>query len=239
MKQVPLKLKKLPSVLTLNKFDKNGLVKGKKFSTDSKELIENNATYLINAPPMGQVESPYSSLVPAYIASELGFNKPGSDFLNKEFYYRLIKESGVLPLCPFAACNEYLDKRVFDERLPVKKNKALWNKFGDFIGQVNYETLMPRAKFLVAILDGSHHVDDGASAEIGHFATKYERPIIGIRSDFRLAENPAAPINCAVRYFIDGGGSHGGKFFDGPNAYGNAYTSIKKLADVIREHAPR
>jgi hypothetical protein len=225
------KLGKYPSVLTENKFDKNGMVdpKWKPWEKDDK------GTHTIYLPGIGEIEVKDQKLVPAYVASELGFNEPGKYFL-KEFFYPQLVNCGVLPLCPFAACNEYLDEKVFDEELSVKENKAIWNKFGNLIGQVNYETLMPQAKFLIAILDGSHHCDDGVSAEIGHFETEYKsKPIIGIRSDFRLAENPAAPINCAIRYFIDGWGSFAGQFFDGPKAYEKALPAIKALADTLRE----
>ena len=86
---------------------------------------------------------------------------------------------------------------------------------------------------MIAILDGSHHVDDGVSAEIGHYATKYpDNPIIGIRSDFRISENISAPINPAVRYFIDSDPNRG-QLFTGSTAYEVALKLIGKLASDI------
>jgi|GEM_PF-3257011 len=199
-----MKLEKLPSVIAQNKFNEKGLV-----------------------------ESEKGLLVPAYVASQLGFNTPGKEYLNEIFYPALKKKAGVLALCPFKACDEYLDFTKLNDEMPVKAQKEFWSEFSEVIGEVNYETLMPKSKFMIAILDGGHAVDDGVSAEIGYYAAKHGR-IIGIRSDFRLAENPAAPINMAVRWFIDRG-HYKGKFFEGPEAYDNAFKTIKEWADEIRK----
>jgi hypothetical protein len=230
MKQVPLKLKKLPSIIALNKFNKNGLVsEWQPTNTDDKGV---HIVHLKNGLIFSSDK--YDSFVPAYVASQLGFNTPGKYFL-QEFFYPALLERGVLPLCPFAACEEYLDQKVFDENLSVKKNKQLWSKFNDeIIPKVNYNTLIPKSKMLIAILDGGHAVDDGVCAEIAHYATKFpDRPVIGIRSDFRLSENPAGTINSAVKYFL----TH---FFAGPNAHADALESIKNIAYNIKEgHVPR
>lgn len=199
-----MKLERLPSVISKNKFNEKGLV-----------------------------ESEGELLVPVYVASQLGFNTPGKEYLNKFFYPALKADAGVLPLCPFTACNEYLDFSKLSDEIPVKAQTKFWSDFSEIIGKVNYETLMPKSKFMIAILDGGHGVDDGVSAEIGYYATKHGK-IIGIRSDFRLCENPAAPINMAVRWFIDSG-PYGGKFFEGPEAYGTAIKTIKEWADEIRK----
>ena len=170
-------------------------------------------------------------LVPAYVASQFGFSTPGKEFLDS-FYDRL-KGIGVLPLCPFKACGEYLDFSKmggsYDEVI------EFWDEFNKLVGPVNYGQLIPASKFMVAILDGGHTSDDGVSAEIAHIATKYYglRPVIGIRSDFRLAENPAAPINPAVRYFIDQG-PYNGQFYSGEDAYDNAINGIAKLSDRLK-----
>lgn len=193
-----MKLKKLPSVIAKNKFNEKGLV-----------------------------ESEGELLVPAYVASQLGFNTPGKEYLNKLFYPALKADAGVLPLCPFTACGEYLYLSKLNDDMSVKEEKEFWDDFNGIIGAVNYETLMPKSKFMIAILDGGHAVDDGVSAEIGYYAAKHGR-IAGIRSDFRLAENRSAPVNPAVRYFIN-------QFFEGPEAYDNAIKTIRKWADEIRK----
>lgn len=199
-----MKLKKLPSVIAQNTFNEKGLV-----------------------------ESEEGLLVPAYVASQLGFNEAGKCILQEEIYPTLKKKAGVLALCPFTACGEYLDSSELNDKMSVGAQTKFWNEFNEIVGKVNYETLMPKSKFMIALLDGGHSVDDGVSAEIGYYAAKHGK-IIGIRSDFRLAENPAAPINPAVRYFIDCG-PYKGKFFSGPEAYDNSLKTIKEWADEIRE----
>ncbi len=57
--------------------------------------------------------------------------------------------------------------------------------------------------------------------------------MIGIRSDFRLGENPAAQINPAVRWFMDKG-PYGGAFIWGADAYDEAAKVIRAKADAIR-----
>lgn len=195
-------LKKFPSVIEDNEFNEKGLV-----VTDS------------------------GLSVPVYVGSQFGFNEPGKSYLN-DFFYPKLEELGILPLCPFSACEEYLNLSQFKVDMTVQEQTILWNEFNKIIGKVNYETLMPKAKFMIALLDGSHPVDDGLSAEVAYFAERYGR-VLGIRSDIRISENPDAPINPAVRYFIDLG-PFGGKFFIGPSAYDRAFREIKILADEIR-----
>lgn len=182
-------LKKLPSVVTKNRFTEKGLVE-----TDS------------------------GLLVPAYIANQFGFSWPGREFLKNTFYPEL-RKAGVLPLCPFEASREYLE-------LPTRE-------FNHTVGIVNYQILMPKSKLMIAILDGGHAADDGVAAEIGHYATRGYGPVIGIRSDIRLAENEESGINIAVRYFMDRG-PYGGMFFSGESAYKDALRETKTLADRIR-----
>jgi len=198
-------LDKLPSIIQETEFDERGFAK-----SDS------------------------GLLVPAYMASQLGFSASGKEQLER-FYDCLKNEAGILPLCPFTACVEYLD---FSRLENLKTNEELWSFWDDFnkiIGPVNYGELMPRSKLMIAVLDGGHALDDGVSAEIGFYAAEYkgEKPIVGIRSDVRLAENPAAPINPAVRYFIDQG-PYGGSFFSGIDAYDKSVASIAKIAEGMK-----
>ena len=132
-----MKLEKLPSVITNNKFDESGLV-----ISDGKRLV------------------------PAYMASQLGFNVPGKRFL-EYFYARLKEEAGVLPLCPFTACEEYLDFKKLEACEKLSEYRNFWDSFNRKVGVINSEILMPKAKFMIAILDGGHSSDDGASSEIG------------------------------------------------------------------------
>lgn len=202
-KDLRKKLKTPPSVIRENKFNEKGLV-----------------------------ETASGLLVPAYVASPLGFNFPGRYFLETYFYPRLREECMVLPLCPFTACAEYLDFSKLNENMPVREEKEFWKQFNRVIGAVNYGVLFPKSKFLIALCEG-HYVDEGVAAEIAHFADDYGK-VIAVRSDFRLAENRAAPINLAIEPFID-------KFRCGPtaseNVYIRAFKEIKDLADKIREES--
>jgi hypothetical protein len=183
----------------------------------------------------GFAKTEWGLLVPAYVASQLGFNVSGRNYLSR-FYARLKHEAGILALCPFSACEEYLDfSRLYDAETLDDVN-GFWDDFNRIVGPVNYEELMPRSKLMVAILDGGHALDDGVSAEVGHYATKYEgrKPVVGIRSDFRLGENPRAPINSAVRYFMDQG-PYNGYLFNGHDAYDKAVDFLSKLAKHMKD----
>jgi hypothetical protein len=199
-------LGKLPTIIRETDFDKNGFAR-------TKEGL----------------------LVPAYVASQLGFNAPGRQYL-KEFYSRLKREAGVLPLCPFAACEEYLTLSGLDSCKTIDQLFGFWEEFNSIIGPVNYETLMPASKLMIAILDGGHALDDGVSAEIGYYAGEYKgsKPMVGIRSDYRLAENAAAPVNGAVRYFLDSI-RYNGSLFTGFGAYDAALASIAQLTEQMRQ----
>ena len=197
---------KLPSIIANTKFNKRGLAK-----TES------------------------GLLVPAYVASELGFHDLGREILSLIVYPNL-RERGILPVCPFAACTEYLGPFPTLDT-PLEDVLAFWDGFNSLIGPVNYETLMPHSRFMFAILDGSHSVDDGVAAEVSHFATRYrKRGIVGMRSDIRIAENIAAPINPAIRYFLDQG-PYNNQFVFNPGAYKRSLVDAKNLADKIKETA--
>ncbi len=180
----------------------------------------------------GFVETETGLMVPAYIGSQLGFNVPGKYFLEK--FYKDLTELGVLPLCPFMSCDEYLDISNLNDDMSVKELTEFWKNFNEnIIPSVNYDTLIPHAKFMIAILDGGHALDDGVSAEIGYFASNYGS-VFGIRSDFRLAENIAGCVNSAVSHFFDEE-RYGGRYFEGPDAYKEALIYIEEFAqDMLK-----
>jgi hypothetical protein len=170
-------------------------------------------------------------LVPAYVASDFGFYDSGRDEL-KRFYSELL-EVGVLALCPFQACREYLDFSRLKKCKTERQKFNFWDRFNKIVGPINYGELMPRSKLMIALLEG-HCLDDGACAEIGHYATKYQgkRPIFGIRTDVRGGENPATSINPAVRYFLDQG-PYNNHFFENPNARQNALIAIADFVEGL------
>ncbi|MCK4808009.1 MAG: hypothetical protein KAS90_00140 [Candidatus Aenigmarchaeota archaeon] len=182
----------------------------------------------------GFVETDNGLLVPAYIGSQLGFNVPGKYFL-EQFYNELI-EIGVLPLCPFMSCDEYLDISYLNDNMSVKEHIEFWKNFNEnIIPSVNYDTLIPKAKFMIAILDGSHGIDDGVSSEIAYFASNYGS-VFGIRSDFRLAENIAGGVNSAVSHFFSKE-RYNGAYFEGPEAYDNALEYIHRFTQGMLDSA--
>jgi nucleoside 2-deoxyribosyltransferase len=67
------------------------------------------------------------------------------------------------------------------------------------IGERN-RSLLSRATAVLAVLDGPD-VDSGTASEIG-WAAAQKVPVIGLRTDFRLADHEAAPVNLQVEDFI-------------------------------------
>jgi hypothetical protein len=195
----------LPSVIRDNQFDERGLVRGHGIS-----------------------------LVPAYVASQWGFNSAGMERLY-HFYSTLRERAGVLALCPFTACSERLDTARLGTLQTKEEVDSFWEEFNNIVGPINYGTLMPRSKFMIALLDGGHTIDDGVATEIGYYTGEFKgkKPIVGIRGDIRLAENPMAPINPAIRYFLDKG-PYGGILKTGRDAYDRGLDAIIDLAYQIR-----
>ena len=72
------------------------------------------------------------------------------------------------------------------------------------IGAAN-RALIDRCDAVLAVLDGPD-VDSGTAAEIG-YATALGKPVVGLRTDFRLSgENHAAVVNLQLAYFIRASG---------------------------------
>jgi hypothetical protein len=189
----------------------------------------------------GLVETSSGLLVPAYIGSGQGFNFPGKYFLAQNFHLRLEKEAGVLPLCPFKSCGEFLDFSKLSEEMPLSGYKSFWQDFnGRTVGDVNYRTLMPNSKMMFALLEGPA-VDEGLAAEIPEFLHTSSGPLIGIRTDIRLAENVEAPINPAIGdFFTRKEFQDRTHFFYTPGtgeAYDQAIAKAREIADSFRAEA--
>ena len=60
--------------------------------------------------------------------------------------------------------------------------------------------LLAEADAVLAVLDGPD-VDSGTAAEVG-WAAASGRPVIGLRTDFRLADHEAAAVNLQVEDFV-------------------------------------
>lgn len=167
--------------------------------------------------------------VPAYVGSGFGFNVPGQKFMNGELYPKL-EGLGVYVLDPFAACAEFLQADVFNDQQTIAEQRKKWRRFNETIGWVNYGLLMPHAKFMVAIMEG-YPPDEGLTTEVGYFSSNFG-PVIGVRSDFRLAENPAASANPAVTFFM-GGKPYSGDYFEGQDSYEALFERTKQLVQEI------
>ena len=130
------------------------------------------------------------------MASPLGFNEAGR-------YWA----AGVLHPALTAAGWDVLDPWV-DETGAVAAALALspgserveaLRVMSRTIGERN-RRLLAQAGAELAVLDGPD-VDSGTAAEIGWAAAR-GCPVIGLRTDFRLADHEAAPVNLQVEDFI-------------------------------------
>lgn len=166
-------------------------------------------------------------LNPVYVASGYGFSQEGTRYLNEDLYPSL-RKMGILPFCPFAACSEFLPEDIFSSSLTVDEQYKKWKGFNKIIGIINYGILMRFAHFMYADLNG-YPPDEGVCAEIAYFASNYGE-VIGVRTDFRLAENPGTFINPAITSFMEE--EHfKGKLFTGSRSREQAFDEILKLKE--------
>jgi nucleoside 2-deoxyribosyltransferase len=131
-----------------------------------------------------------------YVASPLGFNEPGRHWAATILHPRL-SDAGW----------EILDPRS-DQTGAVAAALALppgppridaLRAMNQMIGERN-RRLLAEADAVLAVLDGPD-VNSGTSAEIG-WAAAHDTPVIGIRTDFRLADHEAAAVNLQVEDFV-------------------------------------
>lgn len=184
----------------------------------------------------GLAKTPQGLRVPVYLANGLGFNAAGRYFLEKEVKPRMEKV-GAFVLDPFQQCGELLDPETFDQKQTVESQLARWKNFNqNIIGTVNYGLLIPRSKIMFAVMEG-YPTDEGVAAEVAYMATNFG-PVIGVRTDLRLAENSATGANPAVTYFM-GQAYFGGKYFEGPFAYENAYEFLRECCSNIIDKHPQ
>jgi len=131
-----------------------------------------------------------------YVASPLGFNEPGRHWAATVLHPRL---SG--------AGWEVLDPWVDETGAiaatlalpPGPERVAALRAMSRDIGARN-RRLLAEADAVLAVLDGPD-VDSGTAAEIG-WAAAHGRPVIGLRTDLRLADHEAAPVNLQVEDFV-------------------------------------
>ncbi len=135
-----------------------------------------------------------------YVASPLGFNEPGRHYA-----------ATVLLPCLRSAGWEVLDPwldetGVVAATLAMAPGPGRLAALGDMsaaIGARN-RALIEQADAVLAVLDGPD-VDSGTAAEVGWAAAR-GIPVVGWRSDFRLAEHEGSRINIQVADFIETSG---------------------------------
>ena len=133
---------------------------------------------------------------PLYLASPLGFHEPGRHYLASVLLPRLT-DAGWRVLDPWVDEGGVVAAALSTASGP-ERIRAL-SEMSRLIGARN-RRLLDEAAVVFAVLDGSD-VDSGVAAEIGWAAAR-GTPVVGWRSDFRLAEHEASRINIQVEDFV-------------------------------------
>jgi nucleoside 2-deoxyribosyltransferase len=131
-----------------------------------------------------------------YVASPLGFNEPGRHWAATVLHPRLTG-AGWEVLDPWVDETGVIATAL--ATLPGSDRIDALREMSRTIGARN-RRLLEEADAVLAVLDGPD-VDSGTAAEIG-WAAAHGRPVIGLRSDFRLADHEAAIVNLQVEDFV-------------------------------------
>jgi len=131
-----------------------------------------------------------------YVASPLGFNEPGRHWAATVLHPRLAA-AGWTVLDPWVDESGTIAATLALPPGPARIDAL--REMSRTIGARN-RRLLAEAAFVLAVLDGPD-VDSGTAAEIG-WAAAHDRPVIGLRTDFRLADHEAAVVNLQVEDFV-------------------------------------
>lgn len=133
-----------------------------------------------------------------YIASPLGFFEAGRYFLEHKLL-PLVSSSGYGYIDPWALVPAEMINKV--QQMPYGlERKAAYTDLNKHIGTQNALSI-DKCIGILAVLDGVD-VDSGTAAEIGYCVGK-SKPVLGYRSDFRLAaDNEGSIVNLQVEFFI-------------------------------------
>ena len=131
-----------------------------------------------------------------YLASPLGFHEPGRHYLAAVLLPRLA-DAGWRVLDPWVDEGGVVGTALATPAGPERL--AALTEMSRIIGARN-RRLLDEAAAVFAVLDGSD-IDSGVAAEIGWAAAR-GTPVVGWRSDFRLAEHEASRINIQVEDFV-------------------------------------
>ena len=158
-------------------------------------------------------------MVAVYVASPLGFSEPGRHYLNQVLHPRLVA-AGWTVLDPWEDQTGVVAETLAVPPGPDRREALM--RMSRAIGECN-RSLLAEAAAVLAILDGPD-VDSGTAAEVG-WAAAHHVPVVGLRSDFRLCDHEAAPVNLQVEDFVL---VSGGRIVTGLDE------AIKALDDVRR-----
>lgn len=131
-----------------------------------------------------------------YVASPLGFSEPGRHYLVAVLHPRL-SAGGFTVLDPWEDQTGVVAGTMALEPGPARR--AALVALSRTIGARN-RRLLASADAVLAVLDGPD-VDSGTAAEVGWAAAR-GIPVVGLRSDFRLADHEAAVVNLQVEDFV-------------------------------------
>jgi nucleoside 2-deoxyribosyltransferase len=128
-----------------------------------------------------------------YLAGPLGFTDAGSRYHYEVLVPRVVA-AGFDVLDPWSSARGIfgsLDDKSSTEQLQMANQS---------VGRANTK-MIEECGGVLAVVDGSD-VDSGTAAEIG-YAAAVQKPVIGLRTDFRMSgDNAASPINLQVLFFI-------------------------------------
>ena len=137
-----------------------------------------------------------------YVASPLGFNEPGRHWADDVLHPRLT-DAGWEVLDPWL---DETGEAAAAIAMPLGQARLeALQRLNRSIGARN-RSLLAEADAVLAVLDGPD-VDSGTAAEIG-WAAAHKTPIVGLRTDFRLADHEAAIVNLQVEDFVLASGGH-------------------------------
>jgi nucleoside 2-deoxyribosyltransferase len=131
-----------------------------------------------------------------YVASPLGFSEPGRHYL-AEVLHPALTAAGWSVLDPWEDQAGVVAETLALPAGPARREALV--RMSRTIGTRN-RSLLAEAAAVLAVLDGPD-VDSGTASEIG-WAAAHRTTVIGLRSDFRLADHEAAPVNLQVEDFV-------------------------------------
>jgi nucleoside 2-deoxyribosyltransferase len=141
-----------------------------------------------------------------YVASPLGFTLAGRRLLQQVVIPGL-QDRGYTVLDPWVE-GDRIFNGILSEPVTTRSRGSILERAAQ-AGARNAE-MIRESDAVLAILDDCD-LDSGTCAEIG-YAAALPRPIIGVRTDFRLCGDfPEIPINLQVMFFIE---SSGGRFVE-------------------------